>query len=476
MKVMQEQTHYNTSPEQGWSQMNAILDQEMPVQKRSRRMIFIWWSFAALLMVGLTGTLAYQQGWMHKAFQPMPLIETTPPQQQHQDNIQQEPIASESGNDFAANSSSNQSAILNNDNSAVSADAKSTQSKSRQPKTTESTSTKSTSTKSNTTNKASQGNKSLGTENNLTSATAESESFNAQTPITQTEEIAINTTDQYNEEVLTNIQVLHSDPQDKGVTESVPVLEMGYFTIPEAELATVQVSEFTSPGKKQVKINPGIEGNVLAGFHNGAGLYAGATADVKLAKRLSLTTGLGYRTFDPSAELFSLAESDLAAAPYNNSIIKNDPQFDGFYVVGESINNASYQDLDPVIESVHQWQAQAGLDWRFSGKFSLEGGLGIAFHTRAYSEYPIVPVSYINSAVSKTSNSLEGYDVVRETMTSCFAGLTYHIGRHLAIKAQWMHTFQPYLNTEQKSNALASFKQREDYIRGITLGMKYSIL
>jgi hypothetical protein len=102
--------------------------------------------------------------------------------------------------------------------------------------------------------------------------------------------------------------------------------------------------------------------------------------------------------------------------------------------------------------------------------------LGVAFHTRAYSEYPIVPVSYINSVESKTSNSLEGYEVVRETMTSCFAGLTYHLGRHVAIKAQWMHTFKPYLNTEQNNAALASFQQRDDFIRGITFGLKYSIL
>jgi hypothetical protein len=169
--------------------------------------------------------------------------------------------------------------------------------------------------------------------------------------------ITATTEERSNEEVLTYIQVLHSDPQDFGITESLPALEMSYFTIPEDELAPVQASEFTPAAKRHATINPGIEANVLAGFNGGAGLYAGATADVKLTKRLHLTTGLGYRSFDPSAEVFSSAQADLAAVPYNNSIVKIDTLFDGFYVAGEAINNASYQDLDPVIESVHQWQS-----------------------------------------------------------------------------------------------------------------------
>jgi hypothetical protein len=142
------------------------------------------------------------------------------------------------------------------------------------------------------------------------------------------------------------------------------------------------------------------------------------------------------------------------------------------------VNNASYQELDPVIESVHQWQASAGMDWRFSKRFSVEGGFGIAFRTRAYSEYPIAPTSYPNSSAYNVefSNSLEGYEVIRQTMTSCFAGLSYHIGRHIALKAQWFHTFQPYLDTERNEISFVSFKQRDDFIRGITVGMKYSIL
>ena len=447
--------------------MNTILDQEMPVQKRSRRMIFFWWSFAALLFIGLTSTFAFEQGWMDKAFPPLPSQQTAPPEQQQQ-NLQQEPVASEPIDEFAANSSSNQSATINQDNSVTSDD----------PKPLQSSFAKSSAT-SSTAHKVAKNNISPNSEKNLTSATAKSESYITQTPIAQTGEIAAATeeeSNESNEEVLTNIQVLHRDPQDFGVTESVPVLDISYFTIPEDELGPVQASEFTPAAKRHPSINPGIEGNVLAGFNGGAGIYAGACADVKLGKRLSLTTGLGYRSFDPAAKIFPSAQADLASAPYTNSILKIDTLFDGFYVAGESINNAPYEDLDPVIESVHQWQAQAGLDWSFSRKFSLEGGFGVAFHTRAYSEYPIVPVSYINSAESRTSNSLEGYDVVRETMTSCFAGLTYHIGRHVAIKAQWMHTFQPYLNPEQNNAALASFRQRDDFIRGITFGLKYSIL
>jgi hypothetical protein len=196
-----------------------------------------------------------------------------------------------------------------------------------------------------------------------------------------------------------------------------------------------------------------------------------------LSPKFDLTASLGYRSFNPGTSLFPAPSADLAADPSNNTLVKNDTTFNGFYVPSEAINNASYQDLDPVIESLKQWQAQVGVDWKFSRRFSLETGAGLAFHTRAYSEYPIVPNSYVlSSPNTKVGNSLEGYDVIRKTMATCFAGATYHIGKHVALKLQWVHTFQPYLSTENNNNVLASFEQRDDFIRGITLGMKYSFL
>src|SRR6188472_3873427 len=90
MKAMQEQTPYNTSPEQGWSQMKVLLDREMPVQKRSRRTIFFWWSFTSLMLIGLSGTVAYQKGWMQNAISPMPLHQNANQNLQKDQNSQHE--------------------------------------------------------------------------------------------------------------------------------------------------------------------------------------------------------------------------------------------------------------------------------------------------------------------------------------------------------------------------------------------------
>jgi hypothetical protein len=59
MKAMPEQAHYKTTPDQGWSQMKTILDQEMPIEKRSRRLIVIW-PFAGILLMGLAGLFLLQ--------------------------------------------------------------------------------------------------------------------------------------------------------------------------------------------------------------------------------------------------------------------------------------------------------------------------------------------------------------------------------------------------------------------------------
>src|SRR5688500_15337595 len=48
MKIMQEQHPYRMTPEQGWSNMTYILDKAMPVDRRSRRPIFLWMAAAAI--------------------------------------------------------------------------------------------------------------------------------------------------------------------------------------------------------------------------------------------------------------------------------------------------------------------------------------------------------------------------------------------------------------------------------------------
>jgi hypothetical protein len=462
MKAMQEQAHYKTTPEQGWSQMKSVLDQEMPIEKQSRRPIFLWWSFAGIALMGLSGMFLLQA----KVDSPESNLPAVPHQESPKSTA---PIQDNQADDKGA-IDKNEFAIKdsNTNGSTVSIDAGKDASETGSMAASESVnikeeglSPKNTSTTSSTGSPSTGNVVLIDADHYLVSDEQEANSIS--------EENVLTTTIEAHPE---------QDFQRANLPVSpIPAMDIAYFTIPESELGAIQANEFTQPAKNGIKINPNIEANVLSGFTGGTGWYAGAGSSLRLSPKFDLTAGLGYRSFSPGASLFPSPSADYAADPSNNTLIKNDTTFEGFYVASESINNASYQDLDPVIESIKQWQAQVGVDWRFSRRFSFETGAGLAFHTRAYSEYPIVPTGYVfNAPPTRVSNSLEEYDVIRKTMASCFVGVTYHIGKHVALKLQWFHTFQPYLSADNNNNVLASFEQRDDFIRGITFGMKYSFL
>ena len=463
MKAMPEQAHFKTTSDQGWSQMKIILDQEMPIEKRSRRLIVIW-PFAGILLMGLAGLFLLQANASstESNLPVVPLQETptkTLPKQENQ--IEEKKEIDKNG--FAFQDAGTSGASMNSEANKKSAPGKKSLAVSNSsPTKTENIST----------------NKTPSTSNPEIPTTGNIVFIDADAYLTNTEEEANIISE---ENVLTTTVEAHHEQDFQSQylpVAPIPTMDLSYFTIPINELGSIQASAFTKPVKHRIYINPNIEASVLSGFNGGTGWFAGAGAGIKLSPKFDLTASLGYRSFSPGASIFPSPSADLAADPSNNTLVKNDTVFDGFYVVSESINNASYQDLDPVIESLKQWQAQVGVDWKFSRRFSFETGAGLAFHTRAYSEYPIVPNSYVlTSPNTKVGNSLEGYDVIRKTMATCFAGATYHIGKHVALKLQWAHTFQPYLSTDNNNNnILASFEQRDDFIRGITLGMKYSFL
>ena len=60
MKIMQEQPHYNITPEQGWAKMRPALDNAMPADRPSRRFGFLWWSTSAVLMSGVLGIFVFK--------------------------------------------------------------------------------------------------------------------------------------------------------------------------------------------------------------------------------------------------------------------------------------------------------------------------------------------------------------------------------------------------------------------------------
>src|SRR5687768_13822243 len=58
MKIMQEQRPYKMTPEQGWSQMTVVLDEAMPVARRSRRTLIYWWAAAAVTSFAIIALIA----------------------------------------------------------------------------------------------------------------------------------------------------------------------------------------------------------------------------------------------------------------------------------------------------------------------------------------------------------------------------------------------------------------------------------
>jgi len=464
---MQEQAHYNTTPEKGWSQMKTILDKEMPVNKRSRRIVLFWWAVIGIGLMGLAGTIAFRPDILSlKSKSTSPIQQVAPNQSAPFEEKKMDEHSAIDNNAFTQ-------ASVNDEPVATSKDKTISASSASASALTISENWKNKTYLTTANGKAS---------SSVTDSEMAIHQHVNSNPSVDSGATEILSTSYDVDNLISNIEIVEPDAtvrQGDLVVGHVPSLDIDYFTIPENELGPIQASEATRVSRHSKKINPSVEANVLTGFHGGIGWYAGAGADMKLTSTLSLTAGLGYRNFQPGANIFSTSKSDLALDPANNVLVRVDTIFDGYYVPGESIPNASYKDLDPVIESLRQWQAQLGVDWRFSKRFSLASGVGLAFHTRAYSEYPVVPISY-GAILSneKISNSLEGYEVIRETMTTCYAGVTYHIGRHLAVKMQWFHMFQPYLDTNTNGNiaAFVSYKQRDDFIRGITLGMKYSFM
>ncbi len=461
---MQEQNQYNITPEQGWSRMNSILDREMPVERKSRRMIVFWWSLASLVLLGLAG-LFLLRSEMHSSR----TNTLTPDQQvaplpvQPNNELQKEEETNTINNDFTQNTTSESTYGSNTmrSNSATTI-----------PNETVHTAD----LKSNNQKAVAEGKIKLKTD-------VESMAVNQSGETIATMHSALPEEEAY-AMVIQGGNVNANDDKlsarafiNVGIAEPLPSLDMAYFTIPENELSPVHVSKFSKSNSPTHAIRPCVEANVLSGFQGGTGYYAGAGADVELGSRLSLSGSLGFRSFHPGGGLFGANKAKVPSADVNTGLVKSDTIFDGYYVPGESINNATYAELDPVIESLQQWQAQLGADWKISRRFSVEGGFGLAFHTRANSEYPIVPFSYsFNPTYTRFSNSLDGYDVIRNTMTSVYAGMAYHLGKHVALELHCLHTFQPYLNTPQSTGSYVPAKQRDDFIRGITMGMKYSFL
>lgn len=460
---MQEQPHYNITPEQGWSKMRPALDDAMPVDRPSRRFGFLWWSTSAVLMSGVIGLFVFKGAafFMQHPSSTLPAIEAT--QERSTGTMH-------TGGQF------NPIEPKVNANSSIPAAIEPEQ---------KINSTKNEPTKNNTPS--------------IKALSPAKKNAKAQ----PSEPIASVINPENNEASTVNATSISTD--NIVITEQLTNVETSDFqsTIPNAPLRSAQVIE-SLPGLNASSVRseerlsdvvyagsvrrsrtstPFIEPNIsvsgLIGVNGGIGGTASAGADLNISRRFSVSAGVGYLAYTPQASFFG-SSKDLASNTEFNAILNYDPTYEGIntYVDGSSVNSAAgYNVINPLVENLRQWQISAGLKWKMSGRFYVDGGVTIGLGTTAYSEYPIVsgdPLS--QTPYVKIGNSLNSYDVIRSTMTSIYGGIGYNATKHFDVFANWTHGFDSYILSEPGiPSADLSDDSRTDYIRGLNLGLRYTL-
>ena len=449
---MQEQVPSNITPDQGWSMMKGILDREMPVQKRSRRFPLFWWSTAVIMLIGLSGFVMMIN---QKASLPAssPVYEQTPvtpaaPVEKENDQ-QDENIFAESQNQDV------QTPYQQGSTNAIN--------------------------RNNTSNSIASSNRRF-YDNQANDQKQNANSALVSTPATSTS--SSDNTSLFN--TFSGNDHLHnsggiSSAQMVSTANRIPVLPFDEFKSMQPSVERVEAKLIEPKKKRKASFSPNVELASLTGS-GGTGISLGLGLDAHVAPKVSINGSVGYRSFDPSSAFLGFGGAKSLESDFlnNNQIVYPDGynyDVSGSYVRAESLSAASYSDVDPVVQNLNQWQSQLGLSYKISRKFSMEAGVGVSFNTKAYSELPIIRQT-LDASSPDISNSFNDYDLVRQSNTSFYAGFTYHLGKHVSLKAQWWQTNQPYLTLDNADliTGVPASVDRDDYIRGLNIGVKYSIL
>ena len=484
---MQEQPHYNITPEQGWSKMRPALDHAMPANRPSRRFGFLWWSTSAVLMSGVVGLFVFKGANFFTQYPTttLPLMESVK--------------KNTSGNIDSQDESKIFDSKVNINSSIPSAIE--TEQKN---KTTKKEATKNSIPSLKTIVPAKKNTKDKQTEPiaaaiapldnevvSINTTIASTNSIAAAEPISNVEKSddqeAVANTSMTNAPVNELLFVLSTSDvtaTQSGVipfqiVEALPGLNASCIPSEDSASDIVYAGSVSKARTSTPFIEPNLAVSGLVGLNGGLGGTASAGADLNVSRRVSITTGLGYMVYTPNASVFG-SSLDLASNTEFNAILNYDPTYEGIntYVDGTSVNSsAGYNVINPLVENLRQWQVSAGLKWKMSGRFYIDGGVTIGFGTTAYSEYPIVsgdPLS--QTPYVKIGNSLNTYDVIRSTMTSIYGGIGYNAGKHFDVFAQWTHGFDSYILSEPGNpNADLDVDSRTDYIRGLNLGLRYTL-
>ncbi|MDQ3016158.1 MAG: hypothetical protein M3R25_05490, partial [Bacteroidota bacterium] len=309
---MQEQHPYKLTPEQGWSGMEPILDQAMPVPQRSRRFILFWWTMAAVMTAALVG----YGTWMSRDSSGQLFTHTQSPSNTEsvstinppikdqsetpittsdelivkQQHVQKEIAGGESNNTNNAEVTKNQSQVkkdLNNVNSLST---------------------------------TSHGHANALKENTIASLHSNDVKENNATIIES--EVVINREPEVNGGVVVNSEIItesnnaseevtnaEAATSDNSTTKSLTSVDFLPLTpialYQESDVVmNVQPSDIKPPmpiGKKL--ISPYLSGSGMAGFKKSYGGHGSAGLDINLTPSLSLNADLGYAIYKPESSL-----------------------------------------------------------------------------------------------------------------------------------------------------------------------------
>lgn len=468
---MQEQPHYNITPEQGWSNLKPILDVELPVNRRSRRFIFFWWTAAALLLMGVGGLSLYKGlGFFSHPLpsgqtaieSPIMLEDAKGGQQPASPNIKTQDV-----NPSTEPLKTEQNIPVQQEDDRTQITRKDIQSgKTKQQPAPYKTGTPKTKLP-------------------IASLHVPVDAI-AQNKMEITSQYAIETDrsiDRTTQDPLTvpgnEIQYSESNNTNSHLTDALPGLPFSSFTIRTQTPGLIHPGATLKPARPTNFIDPTLVVSALSGQHGGLGGFAGAGMAMNVSRKISITTTFGHRSFNLDGSVFGFAKTQEAyAGP--SPILNIDPTYEGIpiYLDGFEVNSsASYASIIPFVESVRQWQVSSGVKWNFSKRFFAEGGFHFGFKTRVLSQYPIItPDGSSNPTRARIGNYFDRYNIVRSSMTSVYGGAGYKLGRHLDLFANWTYSFESYLlNDTTGSTVDHTGGGRTDYIRGLNLGLRYTL-
>ena len=470
MNIMQEQHPYKITPDQGWAKMKPILDKAMPEDPNKRRYPAAWWSVSAVVVAAVMSILVFDDKSLASEAPAKSETQSISPVTNYKSSISSDQTVSPVTSPTELETKSIP-VTKTQDEGKASQQSSST----LKQKGTSSSSRSATPVPSSPTNSEVKA---------IPMAMAVEPEFIETVPattMTSSEESISSAAYETEsiEELSTGIVMIYEEKyRDARVLEPLPqgnIAALGQVTSDQILTADAMQSKWKTPF-----VQPTASVSGLATISGGIGVSGGVGVDINVAKRFSVTTSVGYLSYNPNSFLSDGLKALDSNAEYN-TIVNYDPSYIGneTYVDAGNLNNkAGYNAINPLIDKLTQWQVITGVKWKVTPRFFTEAGAQFGFNTQAFSEYPIVTTNLSGNAAPplRIDNSLEDYDVIRSSTTALYLGIGYRIGQHFDVFTNWTHGLNQYiLNDTSQPAAEYGSEERTDYIRGLSLGLRYTL-